>query len=88
MFLPPLHGTLGFITIYQSVNVKFFELPHAVLLLFGLFFDFTLFFVFLSCIPIMLKVFQVESLMDIRIYEPLRSTRFSFETTHFITNNY
>ena len=23
----PLHGTLGFITIYQSINVKFFELP-------------------------------------------------------------
>ena len=23
----PLHGTLGFITIYQSINVKFLELP-------------------------------------------------------------
>ena len=23
----PLHGSLGFITIYQSANVKFFELP-------------------------------------------------------------
>ena len=23
----PLHGTLGIITIFQSINVKFFELP-------------------------------------------------------------
>ena len=23
----PLYGTLGFITIYQSINVKFFKLP-------------------------------------------------------------
>ena len=25
--LHPMHGTLGFITIYQSINVKCFELP-------------------------------------------------------------
>ena len=39
MFIHPLHGTLGFIKSYQSVNVKFIEHPHCVLL-FRQFFDF------------------------------------------------
>ena len=54
LFLP-LHSTLGFIIIYQSINLKFFELPQ--FLLFGYFFDFMLFFVFLYCIPIAFMVF-------------------------------
>ena len=48
-----------------------------------------LFFKFSSFSPIVVIVFQVESLMRgrqafKRIYDPLRSTHFSFETSHFI----
>ena len=30
VFIRPLHGTLGFMKSYQSVNVKFIEHPHCV----------------------------------------------------------
>ena len=45
---------------------------------------FMLFFMFLYCIPIMVIVFQVKSLMDTRLLI-LWSTHFSLQTTHFIT---
>ena len=32
VFIRPLHGTLGFLRSYQSVNVKFIEHSHCVLL--------------------------------------------------------
>ena len=55
----PLHGTLGFITIYQSINFKFFEHPQCFTFMIILCFCGILrVFVFYSI------VFQVKSLMD------------------------
>ena len=60
LFLP-LHGRFGFIAIYQSINVKFFELPQC--------FTFRIILSLyapilriLLCIPIRVTVFQVKSL--------------------------
>ena len=59
MLFCPLHGTLGFMTIYQSINVKFFELPQ--------YFTFRIILCVLSRIPTMVIVFQVKSMMDTRL---------------------
>ena len=54
-----LYGTLGFLTIHQSINVKFFELPEY--FTFQIILRFMLCFVFLSCIPILVIVFKEKA---------------------------
>ena len=58
----PLHGTLGFITIYQSINVKFFELSQC--FTFRIIIWFYVILRVLSRIPILGIVFQVKRSMD------------------------
>ena len=59
----PLHGTFGFLTIYKSINFKFFQLPQY--LTFQIILCFIFIFIFCcscqDCIPILVIAFKYKA---------------------------
>ena len=70
LFLCPLLPTAWYTWLYNNMPVnqcKVFRAP-SVFYFSENFFDCMLFFVFLSCIPTMVIIFQMKKLVDIRLF--------------------